>query len=56
MGAVVDPSIDFDLDQETIGRVQMFVVHRILTDLAPDDVDRLLTEADEITARHAQQG
>ncbi|MEV7989046.1 hypothetical protein [Micromonospora sp. NPDC085948] len=45
--SIIDPSVDYSINQEMIGRIQAATVQKILTeeDLTDDELDALLAEA-----------
>jgi hypothetical protein len=53
IGAVLNPSIDFDLHQEAIGQIQTLVVHKVLADENLDDaeLDQFLGDAEALATR-----
>ncbi|MFG2045911.1 hypothetical protein ACGFIW_00575 [Micromonospora sp. NPDC048935] len=50
--SVIDPSVDYSIDQEMIGRIQAATVQTILTDenLTDSELDALLAEAVRISS------
>lgn len=45
--SIIDPSIDYTIEQEMIGRIQAATIHKILTeaDLTDSELDAFLSEA-----------
>ncbi|WP_326561274.1 hypothetical protein [Micromonospora sp. NBC_01796] len=51
--SIIDPSVDYTIDQSMIGRIQAATVYRVLTqeDLTDTDLDAVLAEAVELSSR-----
>ena len=51
--SVIDPSIDYDIDHQMIGRIQAATVHKVLAeeDLTDQELDAVLAEAVELASR-----
>jgi hypothetical protein len=54
IGAVLDPTVEFNVSQENIGKIQMFVAHKALQEanLSESEFDAILAEADSIAERN----
>lgn len=53
--SIIDPSVDYTIDQQMIGRIQAATVYKILTELnlSDEELDALLREALDIATRPA---
>jgi hypothetical protein len=53
ISSIIDPSIDYHLDQATIGKIQGATIYNVLRDasLTDEELDRLIAEATDIAAR-----
>lgn len=51
--SILDPSVDYTIDQAMIGKIQAATVYKVLTEekLADKDLDALLVEAGRIAER-----
>ncbi|MGX7675575.1 hypothetical protein [Plantactinospora sp. DSM 117369] len=53
ISSILDPSVDYNIEQEMIGKIQAATVYKVLTEehISDSDLDAFLTEAVELASR-----